>query len=128
MKKAFLPLLSLILLVGCGASTTPVVNQITPATLTAPTFYENENTQQFVLTGERFEPGAAVLIGETREQTESVTPTSVTFYVPPTLLNAEFPQNPPSQVVIPVRVVNPNGQVSNTVEITVVPHCNPCGT
>jgi hypothetical protein len=115
-------------MVGCGVPTTPVVTQISPATITAPTFYENNNTQPFVLTGKNFEAGATVTIGETQEQAESVTATSITVYVPPTLLNPEFPQNPPDQVVITLRVTNPNGQTSNTVGVTVVPHCNPCGT
>jgi hypothetical protein len=126
MRKLFL--IPLLLLVGCGTPSAPVLSQISPATLTAPTYYENNDTQPFILTGSGFESGASVLVGVTRLQIFEVTATSITVYVPPTLLNAEFPQNPPDQVTIPVQVTNPDGRTSNTVGITVVPHCNPCGT
>jgi hypothetical protein len=128
-KLCVVGLLALLaLLVGCGTPPAPVIDQISPATLTAPTYYENNDTQSFFLTGERFEPGATVLIGETEEQAESVTASSITVYVPPTLLNPEFPQNPAANISVSFRVKNSNGQISNAVMVTVVPHCNPCGT
>lgn len=123
-----LTILFLLLLVGCGNPTAPVLSQVSPATLTAPTFYENSGTQSFTLTGVRLAPGAVVLFGETSVQPITVTSTSVDFNVPPSVVNPDFPQNPSSQTVILVRVMNPNGQISNMVGVTVVPHCNPCGT
>jgi hypothetical protein len=128
MRKLFLLLLPLLLLVGCGVPTAPVLDEISPATITAPTFYENNNTQQFFLTGERFEPGATVLVGDTELQPIAVTASSITLDVPPTLLNPQFPQNPAANISVSFRVTNSDGQTSNTVMVTVVPHCNPCGT
>jgi len=128
MKRSIL-LFFVLALTACGGPTTPVLTQISPAALTAPTFYENDNAQQFALTGERFTTGVTVLFGDdTVLQPQTVTATAITFNVPPSVVNPDFPQNPPDQTIVPVRVMNPNGQISNTVRLTVVPHCNPCGT
>lgn len=126
MRRLF-PLL-LVLLVGCGVPSTPRLAQISPATMTAPTFYENSGTQRFTLTGARFAPDSVVLFGESVIHPATITATSLSIDVPPSDVNPEFPLNPSSQSVIYIRVLNPDGQTSNSVTVTVVPHCNPCGT
>jgi len=138
MKRSLIliPFVLMFAMLACGSPTAPVLSQITPNLLTVPTFYENDNTQGFVLTGERFEQGVIVLVGYDADpysalgqlQPQTITPTSITVWVPPTYLNPEFPQNIGQSIQIPFRVKNPNGQTSNTVLITVVAHCNPCGT